>query len=214
MSKLQTELSEILDHLSKRGFETRDLEFERPARQAEVDRAEAELGFKLPPSFREVLSTVSSQVGFWWYAPDDFKFPPPFRSNFSGQLEWSLEHIFKYEKGRMGWVEKVFPNDDDAYHAVWHNKLAFSSIGNGDYLAIDLSPTNYERIVYLSHDDGGGHGHILADDFADLLRRWAPLACTGAEDWQWLPFTSDRDSRIDPTCENAKAWRELLGLAA
>lgn len=209
---LQTELSEILAHLSKRGFETRDLEFDPPAKPIEVDRAEAKLGFKLPPSFREVVTTVSSQIGFWWYSPDGVEFPPPFRSNFSGQLEWSLEHISKYEQGRMGWVESVFPNADDAYDAVWHNKLAFSAIGNGDYLAIDLSPTNYERIVYLSHDDGGGHGHVLADDFADLLRRWVPLACAGAEDWQWLPFTNDQDSRIDPTCENAKAWRGLLGL--
>ncbi|MFH0981974.1 MAG: SMI1/KNR4 family protein [Planctomycetota bacterium] len=212
MSALRKELGLLLKHLARRGFEARELVFDRPARPAEAEEVEAILGFKLPPSFREVLLTVSRHVGFRWFAPDDVRFPAPFRSNFSGQLEWAIDLIPEYEQHRDEWVKKVFPKADDPYDAVWHNKLAFYPVCNGDYLAIDLSPANYERIVYLSHDGGEGHGYILAHDFADLLRRWVPLACAGGEDWQWLPFTKDRESRIDPNCENAKAWRRLLGL--
>jgi len=87
----------------------------------------------------------------------------------------------------------LFPDERDPYDVVWHHKAAFYEVGNGDYLAFDLSARNYERVTYLSHDDGQGHGHALAHDFGDLLDRWVPLACTGGEDWQWLPFTSETD---------------------
>lgn len=158
------------------------------------------------------MLTVSRRVGFWWFAPDDVKFPAPFRNNFSGQLEWSIEHLPEYDEARAESVEQVFPQTDDPYDSVWHNKLAFAPVGNGDYLAIDLSPAHYERVVYLSHDDGEGHGYVLAADLPDLLRRWVPLACPGAEDWQWLPFTRNHESGIDPACENASTWQRLLAL--
>ncbi|MCK6455280.1 MAG: SMI1/KNR4 family protein [Phycisphaerae bacterium] len=212
MSALRQELDRILAHLAHRGFETRELVFDRPARQREVERVEGKLSFELPPRFREVLLTVSRRVGFWWFAPDDVKFPDPFCSNFSGQLKWSLEDLPDYEEARAELIESVFPSVDDPYDVVWHDKLAFAPVGNGDYLAIDLSPAHYEQVVYLSHDDGEGHGYVLANDFADLLRRWTPLACPGAEDWQWLPFTRDGESGIDPACENARIWQRLLGL--
>lgn len=94
---------------------------------------------------------------------------------------------------------------------MWHDKLAISEVGNGDFLAVDLDPAAAGAIVYLSHDDGEGHGHRLAADLTDLVDRWAPLAFAGQEDWQWLPFTAD-GGPIDPTCEAAHQWRALLGL--
>lgn len=84
----------------------------------------------------------------------------------------------------------MFPNANDPYDVVWHNKAAFYDVGNGDYLAFDLAEAQHGSVVYLSHDDGQGHGYVLAADFADLLERWVPIACTGGEDWQWLPFTA------------------------
>lgn len=46
----------------------------------------------------------------------------------------------------------------------------------------------------------------------DLVHRWAPLACPGSEDWQWLPFVPWDEGPIDPTCANAVSWSELMGL--
>ena len=53
----------------------------------------------------------------------------------------------------------------------------------------------------------------MATDFEDLIRRWVPLACAGAEDWQWLPFTNGRSSPIDPFSALAIEWRKILGLS-
>lgn len=211
---LKLQLQELLKHFSSLGYDARELVFEPPAELDEVQSLERELGFQLPPSFRDTLLTISGHVQFRWFAPSDLEFPKPFKSNFSGELHWSIEFTKSFNKAKNDWVKKVFPNPSDPYDSVWHNKLAFQEVGNGDYLAIDLALSTYEQIVYLSHDDGEGHGYVLAEDFRELLKRWVPLACPGGEDWQWLPFTNDRTTPIDPVCENAKAWRDLLSIAS
>lgn len=213
MRKLKEQLESQCLHLSRLGYDTHELVFEEPATEAEVRATERQLGLPLPGAFRASLLSISRHVEFRWFAPDGTKYPSPFRSNFSGDLHWSLEFTRQFNEAKEGWVKEVFPSKDDEYDAVWHDKLAFYEVGNGDLIAIDLAPASYEQIVYLSHDDGEGHGYVLADDFADLLRRWVPLSCAGGEDWQWLPFTTARTSRLQPDDPNGRAWRACLGLA-
>jgi hypothetical protein len=136
----------------------------------------------------------------------------PERRSLSGDLHWSVDFIDQFEPDRRSWVETVFPDPSDPYDVVWHNKLAFADVGNGDLLALDLAARATGAVVYLSHDGGVGHGYRLASDFADLLRRWMPLACTGGEDWQWLPFTTSPTSGIDPNSPNGLLWQDTLGL--
>ncbi len=210
---LHDELRDLGYHLVERGFDVRALVFETPAAESEVEELESRVEVTLPPSFREVLVSVSEHVVFRWFVPEGTEFPRLFAGNFSGDLHWSLEDTAQCNKEKDSWIREVFRNPEDPYDAVWHNKLAFYEVGNGDFLAIDLARARFEQVVYLSHDDGQGHGYVLADNFADLLRRWLPLACAGGEDWQWLPFTSGPLSRLDPACQNACAWRKLLGIA-
>jgi len=210
---LRDGLWEWRQHLAARGFDVRPFVFEEPATLREIEELESRIGVGLPPSFRDVLGCISKHVEFRWFLPEHAEFPPPFTGNFSGNLHWSLDFTAELDDEKDSWLREVFPNVADAYHRVWHNKLAFYRVGNGGDFTIDLSRAGFEQIVYLSHDDGAGHGYVLADNFADLLRRWVPLACAGGEDWQWLPFTDGPASRLDPACKNALAWRRLLGIA-
>jgi len=95
---------------------------------------------------------------------------------------------------------------------VWHDKLAFAEVGNGDLLAFDTAVSDDGPIVYLSHDDGDGHGKRMADNFVDLMERWSPLGCPGSEDWQWIPFCDTSSGLIDPNGPNADRWRQWLGI--
>ena len=208
--QLRDLLEQHLRHLGSRGFDVRPLVFEPPATDAEVAALEAQLGRDLPPSFSRVLREISAHVEFRWLAPRDLRFPAPFNSNFSGNIHWSLKFTAQFDQDKKDWIEEVFPNPQDPYDAVWHDKLAFYEVGNGDVISIDLDPAKYEQIVYLSHDDGEGHGHVLAEDFESMLERWTPLACPGGEDWQWLPFTASTISCIDPRSPNAATWLRLL----
>jgi SMI1 / KNR4 family (SUKH-1) len=211
---LQSRLRFILDSLSRQGFDTRPLVFRQPASEAELVEVERQLQIELPSSLRGVLAFVSAHVEFRWFAPKDKRFPEPFHQNFSGDIHWSLPLLVQYALDKQQWIETVFKNPHHPYDRVWHDKLAFHEVGNGDYLAIDLDPSSQGRVVYLSHDDGQGHGHVLAASFAQLLEGWAPLGCPGAEDWQWMPFTDNLTGPINPTGTNARQWRELLQLDA
>ncbi|MFO1493267.1 MAG: SMI1/KNR4 family protein [Lysobacterales bacterium] len=211
---LKTRLERMLGGLERQGYDVRELVFEPVAGEHEVLAVEQQLGIALPVSFRNVLQKISRNVDFGWFSPRGLKYPRPFQSNFCGGIHWSVDTVAGINSEKDSWVREVFPEPNDAYDRVWHQKLAFLEVGNGDYLALDLHPESIGKVVYLSHDDGAGHGHALAADFEDLLERWVPLACTGAEDWQWMPFTSELTTYIDPTTDLAREWRLLLGAEA
>jgi len=204
-------LNEMQHVLAAREYDVRPLIVMPPADPCQVAELERAVGTRLPDSFRDVLLTMSAHVEFRWFAGDR-KFAPPFHQNFSGDLHWSVDLTAQIDTKRKSWCSAVFSNTEDAYDAVWHNKLAFYEIGNGDLIAFDLADDKYGQVVYLSHDDGEGHGYVLAQDLRDLLARWLPLGSTGGEDWQWLPFTAGPNSGLEPYAEPAMAWRRALGI--
>ncbi|MEZ8122521.1 SMI1/KNR4 family protein [Vibrio splendidus] len=200
--------------IDKLGGEVKSLFIDEPATKKEIAILEGQLGFELPLSLKEVLLTFSKKVEFRWFFPDGYELDGALSQIFSGDRHWSLDWIVQFNDDKNGWKDEVFPNTDDPYDLVWHNKLAFHEVGNGDYLAIDLAQPGREPVIYLSHDDGEGHGIELAKDFKEFLLISSRLGCVGAEDWQWLPFTEADKGFINPDCENAKKFREALGVKA
>lgn len=194
-----------------KGGETRDLFISDPAPEADIRSVESIIGFNLPVDFRKVLLEFSSAVRFSWFLPDEAELPEEFREIFGGGCSWNLARLVEVEERRRSWVRECFPNANDPYDLVWHNKLAFLEVGNGDLLALDLNLLN-SSVVYLSHDDGEGHGYRLGDNFIDFIERWSLLGCPGAEDWQMLPFISSSTSGLQPHGENAIKWRDWFGL--
>lgn len=214
MNPLNMVLSDTLKVLASSGFDVRELVFAEPASARDVELLEADLGFSLPAAFKTLLTYVSSHVEFRWFAPDTRDFPAPMHHCFAGDLHWSLDFARQFNASKESWIRECFPSPSDAYDRIWHDKLAFYEVGNGDYLAFDLSHRRCGQVVYLSHDYGDGHGHVLASDAIDLVQRWVPLACVGGEDWQWLPFKRGRDIALDPDGAHGHHWRRLLGLPA
>ena len=209
MKEIFEKYLKLIDHL---GGDCRDLIFEKPASELELVDIENKLSYKLPSDFRNVLKNISSHCEFKWFLPDDFYLPTELREIFCGEIHWGLQYIIEFNKSKDHWVKEVFPNHEDEYDKVWHDKLVFQEVGNGDYLSIDLTDLNFGKIIYLSHDDGEGHGFIMANSFTELLNNWTKLGCVGGEDWQWLPFCENKISGINPNCENAKLWYETIGL--
>ena len=97
---------------------------------------------------------------------------------------------------------------------LWGNtKLGFMNVPNGDAIAFDMKESEINpSVVYLSHDDGEGHGYILGKDFNTYLEQLLLVGACGNEDWQMLPFCLDAQSGIVSDCENAKEYRKLIGL--
>jgi cell wall assembly regulator SMI1 len=209
---MQEQLIRILRQIEKLGGDARSLIFEKPAEFDDVYEIEKKLGYSIPDDFKNTLLTLSSHCELKWFLPDSFQLPYELREIFCGDLHWKMDSVLDSNQGKDGWIKEVFPDPDNEYDRVWHNKFVFQEVGNGDYLSIDLSPAFYGKIIYLSHDDGEGHGYVMANSFSELLNNWTKLGCIGGEDWQWLPFCESKTSGINPTCANAKIWKQIIGL--
>jgi hypothetical protein len=196
---------------SKLGGRADELIIAAPATISEVERIETKIQLKLPESFRRVITRYSSSMQMAWFLPNEIELPKPFNEIFSGNCEWDLSALPELEARRKNWIEVCFPNPEKPYDKIWHNKLAFHAVDNGDMLAFDLSQGSFP-VVYLSHDGDESHGYILGKNFEDFVDKWTQLGCPGTEDWQMLPFTHDSMSGLDPNCENARLWKKLFGL--
>ncbi|MDN4608461.1 SMI1/KNR4 family protein [Sporosarcina highlanderae] len=208
---IRNRIEAIASRVKEIGGEVQEVNIGVPASREQITEMEARLGVKLPVSFKKVLEEFSGEFSLRWFLPDERA--DEFEGVFSGTPHWSLKRLPEIEEYRMGWVETVFPNPDDPYDKVWHNKLAFCDVGNGDYLAFDTTDSDDAPVVYLSHDDGRGHGYKIANNFIELIHNWSKIGFVGCEDWQWLPFTISPESGIDADGETAIRFREWIGLA-
>ena len=209
-------LNLFLEKIEDLGGEVEPLTIEKPATEEEIKAVEAKLGYTLPPHFREVLLENTAHLEFWWDIDDiideeDISLPDKLAEIFRGKLLFGLDLLLDYEEDRQDWEGDAYPNSDKEYDRVWHNKMSFFQVGNGDYIAIELEPENYGKVVYLSHDGSENHGLYIADNFKEFLMNYAAVGCTGGEDWQWEPFYT-KGKGIDPTSKNAKTWYKVLGI--
>ena len=209
-------LNLFLEKIEDLGGEVEPLTIEKPATEEEVKAVEAKLGYTLPAHFREVLLENTAHLEFGWDIDDiideeDISLPDKLAEIFRGKLLFGLDLLLDYEEDRQDWEGEAYPNSDKEYDRVWHNKMSFFQVGNGDYIAIELEPENYGKVVYLSHDGSENHGLYIADNFKEFLMNYAAVGCTGGEDWQWEPFYT-AGKGIDPTSKNAKTWYKVLGI--
>ena len=209
-------LNLFLEKIEDLGGEVEPLTIEKPATEDEIKAVEAKLGYTMPPHFREVLLENTAHLEFGWDIDDiideeDISLPDKLVEIFRGKLLFGLDLLLDYEEDRQDWEGEAYPNSDKEYDRVWLNKMSFFQVGNGDYIAIELEPENYGKVVYLSHDGSENHGLYIADNFKEFLMNYAAVGCTGGEDWQWEPFYS-KGKGIDPSSKNAKTWYKVLGI--
>ena len=209
-------LNLFLEKIEDLGGEVEPLTIEKPATEEEIKAVEGKLGYTLPPHFREVLLENTAHLDFYWDINDitdegDISLPDKLVEIFRGQLLFGLDLLLDYEEDRKGWVKEVYPDYNKEYDRVWHNKMSFHQVGNGDYIAIELEPENYGKVVYLSHDGSENHGLYIASNFKEFLMNYAAIGCIGGEDWLWEPFYTVGKG-IDPTSDNAQAWYKVLGI--
>ena len=189
------------------GFNQPGLEIAPPASEADVHQVEQQLGVSLPSSLRLVLCRFSAHVRFVWARPHESPDHPHW-----GYCEWDLGDLKRVRTEWLKWIDVVFPDPTETYDAVWHDKFPVMEVPNGDMIAIDQRSHDDESVVYLSHDDGQGHGFVLGGDFVDFIDRWSKLGCPGPEDWEWLRFCGSPKSGLEPEGDSGRAWREWFGL--
>jgi hypothetical protein len=146
-----------------------------PTNAEEIAAVEATIGLPIPSGLRQLFSMARS-VEAVWHFNDDVNPPEPFDQIFAGDCSWDLDSVVEVHEGYRGWVKDVFPDPKSPYDSVWHDKFPFLEAPNGDIVAID----GHGRVVYLSHDDGQGHGYLLGRDVVDFLDRWTAIGYPGS----------------------------------
>ena len=206
-------LKTVVTNVHKIGGEVEPLIIKEPASESQIKDIEDKLRCSLPISYKKFLLEFSSYLEWRWGLPDEMQLPDKFDELFGGIGSVGLSELLECETIRKESIEIAFDDPNHQYDKVWHNKLAFFAVGNGDILAFDLSIPVDPPVVYVSHDDGEGHGYILGHNFIDFMDRWSKIGFVGGEDWQLLPFIESSTSGINPDSTNSKEWRELIGLS-
>ncbi len=178
------------------------------ASESAVREVEARLGRRIPASLREFFRHHSAEVAVYWTLADKPDVPG-LEGIVSGEVAWSLAALPEVTASHQKSIDVAWNDPEDEYARVWHGKFAFQEVPNGDMFAIDLAS---QAVVYLSGEDGEGHGFLLGADFTDFVDRFSALGLAGPEDDQWLPFTRSPDSLLLPDSEAGLAWRSWTGL--
>ncbi len=207
-------VDDVADACVRLGGTREQIKIGRPASSEAARQIELELGRALPRSFRAFVTEATASLEVHWQLPSGANLPTEVREATGGMLEFSLESMLTLEEHRVGWIDSVFSDPSIPDNACWHNSTAFIHSPNGDLIAFDFStPSDDPPIIYLNHEGkfpGSAHGQRIADNFGDLLSRWAPLGFVGPEVWQWLPFCESQIGRIDPQSPNARIWTNAI----
>ncbi|MBR3421282.1 MAG: SMI1/KNR4 family protein [Ruminococcus sp.] len=182
--------------------------------EASIKAVEEHIGITLPKQLRDFFLHFSENFEMYAFLPHEFcdNLPKELKGIFAAQYVISVEEVESNEMIRRDWVTECFPDEEYEYDKVWHNKLGIIDVGNGDIISLDIgsNPDN-PPVVYLSHDGDDSNGIILGKDFDTFLMNLIMCGGCGMEDWQMMPFISDSNNGIDPKCENAVAFRKIIG---
>ncbi|MGG5735928.1 MULTISPECIES: SMI1/KNR4 family protein [Bacillus cereus group] len=175
---------------------------EKSATEEEIKLTEQQLGYPLPISFKEVLVKFSKQVELRWSFPDELSIPAEFDDIFAGELCWNLDSIEDLTE-----VADSLKDVGDNYGENLRQKLAFYTVPNGDYFALDLNSNNEDAaVVYWDHEEDSVT--CVADNFIEFIEKFTDLHLIGAEIWQWETFIDSKGINTDS--EIAQKWKKLF----
>lgn len=194
--------NETFHQIEKIKGEIESFVVEKSATEEEIKLIEQQLGYPLPISFREVLVKFSKQVELRWSFPDELSIPAEFDDIFAGELCWNLDSIEDLAE-----VADSLKDVGDNYGENLRQKLAFYTVPNGDYLALDLNSNNEDAaVVYWDHEEDSVT--YVADNFIEFIEKFTDLHLIGAEIWQWETFIDSKGINTDS--EIAQKWKKLF----
>lgn len=203
----------IIKIAEERGWNVRDaLEIKKPVSIDVVDKVEKANHIVLPIEFKEILTGYASKVSFTWFIEDE-ETTGEYREIFCGGSDpiWDLKNFKSLKENYEGWKQDCFPDIEDEYDKIWHNKTPFIHVSTGDMIAFDMEKGNSNcPVIYLSHDGSDSHGLKLGDNFVDFMARWSNIGCPGTEDWQIEPFYNYESKQIEIMGDKVNNWKKWL----
>lgn len=198
----------ILGIAQKKQWDFSELVIKKTVPKETLEALEKELGLEYPAGFKEVLTQYSSAVYMDWQIEGEEPqgdFRGIFCGGGSGYL-WSFKNLKDSYQNMRDWIDECFPDPNDEYDKIWHNKVPFLDVPNGDVIAFDQKG----QVVYLSHDGDDFHGQVLGNSFVSFMDKWTQLGCVGTESWQLEPFYNDDSKQFLSDPSKLKVWIDWL----
>lgn len=197
----------------KKDWDYSEPEIKKAVSEEEIAALEKELGVIYPFDFKQILTEYASAVHFNWHMDEDEI--EGFESLFCGGsdgLLWDFKYLKPFYESYLGWIKQCFADPSDEYNKVWHNKIPFLEVGNGDRIAFDIPDDEGNcPIIFLSHDGSDFHGSRLAANFIDFITRWSNIGCIGTEDWQLEVFYDFDQKILMDDSSVIDEWKKCLG---
>lgn len=196
------------------------------ASSAEIVDLEADLGIRLPSSFRKSLLEFAGSLEIWWEL-DEGSVPAelPFARNGGlrhaelrvGGLSWDFrmlptlmglkaEQYQDLDRG-CGW-----PEDRN----LWESTVPFmlnQIDGQPEFVGCRADEAHQGEVVFLDYNgEWDSDTGFLADDFGDFVARSIRLLCTAPRSALYSRMMPPDRVGLDPTSENAALWLKWLGV--
>lgn len=211
-NKWKSDWNWILTVAENRNWDYNDIEIKKIITEDQISKLEHEIKIKLPKDFKQVLKEYSSGIYLNWHMDDDEikGFEAIFCGGSDGIL-WDFDQLDQMYKNYEDWVKSCFPNPDNEYDKIWHNKIPFLGVGNGDIIAFDIIEGKSEYpVVFLSHDGSDFHGNRLAENFIEFITNWSNIGCVGTEDWILEIFYDFENQKLMTNSPVIDEWKQAL----
>lgn len=130
--KILERLTCFKDRVDELGGYTSKIICKEVATEKEISNIEKELGYELPEDFRRALMNISSHIEFFWslYSEDKelLALPDELAGIFAGSLHFGIDLIAIWEESRKDWIDVCYPDYNNPYDKIFHNKLAFQDV--------------------------------------------------------------------------------------
>ena len=181
---------------------------EEKATEEEIKLVEKEIGLKLENKLRDFFLHYTKKLSFSVYFKDEFY--KTLKKDFTGLFSATLTINLNDMKDLFFLAKEIKENcfdEGDKNADIYSDKLPFIFVPNGDLISICLKT---DKIIYLSHEIDYSHGMILAQSFNDFLEKYIKTGLLGPEDDQMINFIPIKNKGLDPECENALKFRNLI----
>jgi SMI1 / KNR4 family (SUKH-1) len=192
-----------------------------PATSSQVDEVAKTLPFGLPESLREIYANGAARCRCRYYwTPDDEHVVQldsvfPHQRSFGGGASFvPLANLLDAHDVHTWWngYGDMPAKGQAAMRDRWRHTIPFIDVGNGDYVALQVTQDpGTMPVIYLCHDDEERPITLVSPSLDQFLQDWETLHYVGPEIWLLSAFLSnDGLGPLDVEQDNVRQLREIL----
>jgi len=174
-----------------------------PASDIEIQKAEEGIRYEIPPILKEFAMNFSKKIDFEFFCVKD-----DIIDNLDGEADLG-SHSLDFSIYAEDFEDLL---DDEYFKDVLINKIGVIGTCGGDCILVDTPDENKDKVYYYNHETN--ETKFVADNIIQFMVRLSQMGFVDPEALSKVFYSGSlfTDGYFDPKCEEAKKYRELLGI--